>query len=176
MANNRKAKATLKRLQAINSASGRNVKKYDFLKFRSLALDQALLRGRNSDVTNKSAKRKELPTPGLGYAASHEGMTVGHTVVAGHIVNYVSSACSCGGENPNCFRCDGTGFYVLERIGNEVSAAVSGKRKAGKSRGRTLPTETSFSNDTRGGSYAIRENGRFGSGPVHDDYDDESTS
>ena len=119
---------------------------------------------------------KKIPSLGLGYAASHVGMTVSHTVVAGHIVNYVSSACSCGGENPNCFRCDGTGYYVMERVGNEVAVAVSGKRKAGKSRGRTLPTETSFSNDTRGGSYSIRESGRFVSNPVHDDYDDESTS
>ncbi|MDO9225286.1 MAG: hypothetical protein Q8M09_18145 [Pseudomonadota bacterium] len=120
--------------------------------------------------------RTEAPSLGIGDVVSHEGMTIGHTVVAGYMVNFVATSCSCGGENPNCYKCDGTGYYVVERPGCEVVAHCEGKKKKRKSKKRVASTEASFSNDARGGDYAIRENGRFLSNPLHDDYDDESTS
>jgi hypothetical protein len=101
---------------------------------------------------------------------------VGHTIVAGHFVNHVISECTCGGENPNCFKCDGTGYSLIERIGNEVPLRINKKNKRTKSIKRPVPIEASFSNDSRGGTYAIREQGRFLSNPEHDDYGDESTS
>jgi hypothetical protein len=31
-----------------------------------------------------------------------------------------SKACSCLGENPNCYRCYGTGFYESEASSNKL--------------------------------------------------------
>jgi hypothetical protein len=79
----------------------------------------------------------------------------------------IEAKCSCEGENENCFRCNGTGFYKSKIITNleECRARVQEKliRKI------DFTQESNFSNDQRGGLYGIRENGRFSSNPLYDE-------
>lgn len=78
--------------------------------------------------------------------------------------------CSCGGENPNCFKCDGTGYYEREIIVGAEPERPSDRLR--HSLNYTAPVEASFSKDERGGAaFGVRESGRFGSNPLHDDYD-----
>ena len=108
---------------------------------------------------------------GLGESCLNEGKVLGRMTKAGMTIRYENAACSCGGENSNCFKCDGTGYYrreVVETMKLAPSVAVSGSL----GRSEKLPeSETRFSNDARGGGYAIREGERFASNPLHDDYD-----
>lgn len=82
----------------------------------------------------------------------------------------VQSACSCGGENANCFKCFGTGFYEKKEV---LELQLPLTTKSVPARTDRLPT--AFSADARGGGYAIRESGRFLSNPLHDDYGEESS-
>jgi len=73
--------------------------------------------------------------------------------------------CTCRGDNANCFRCDGRGYY--ERAPSKLSmpVPVTSKRSA---------EIVKYESDGRGGSYAVRESGRFLSNAEHDDFGDES--
>ncbi len=109
---------------------------------------------RRRNRKNKSAKRKASPP---------QGNTVS-----------VRAPCTCGGENENCFKCFGTGFYdkvvlksALTTTANDSNPALSRSNMAGPA---------TFSADYRGGVYSVRENGKFSSLPGHDDYGDESLS
>ncbi len=79
----------------------------------------------------------------------------------------IEAKCSCEGENENCFRCDGTGFYKsniitnLEECRDRVQEKVIQKIDSIQ--------ESNFSNDQRGGIYGIRERGRFSSNPLYDE-------
>lgn len=79
----------------------------------------------------------------------------------------VSADCSCGGEFENCFRCSGTGVY--DKI---VAVDEDTSRKTISS----TDTIAGFASDQRGGSFGIREKGRFGSNAEFDDFSDESVS
>jgi hypothetical protein len=86
-------------------------------------------------------------------------------------VEKVSIACSCGGENERCYRCYGLGYYEVSR----QRAAAIGQVSAPPSDVKMSRLAT-FASDSRGGSKALRENGRFDTYPAHDAYDEESSS
>ncbi len=108
---------------------------------------------------------------GLGESCLNEGKVLGRMTKAGMTIRYENAVCSCAGENSNCFKCDGTGYYrreVVESMKHVATVAVSNQRE--QSHISPKP-ETRFSNDARGGEYGIRESGRFASNPLYDDYD-----
>ncbi|GAA0421325.1 hypothetical protein GCM10009094_27020 [Massilia aurea] len=70
------------------------------------------------------------------------------------------------GNNATCFRCDGRGYYEKKSPIKTTSQTVSPEIGA-----RSIVRHES---DSRGGSYGVRENGRFLSNPDHDAYDDEA--
>lgn len=75
------------------------------------------------------------------------------------------SPCSCGGENSNCYKCSGTGYYRKKLVPGAVLASpviADARPLAG------------FSSDSRGGIYGIREQGRFDSRPDYDRFDDDA--
>lgn len=82
----------------------------------------------------------------------------------------VRAPCSCGGENENCFKCYGTGFYDKELTENAAKSLVA---SSNKEKAADLGT---FASDSRGGDYSVREAGKFSSLPLYDDYSDESSS
>ena len=75
-------------------------------------------------------------------------------------------SCSCNGDNPTCFRCDGRGYYERPAL------IVPGQSAKPDLRQRRAIVRNE--NDPRGGAYSVRENGRFLSNAVHDNFDDES--
>ncbi len=79
--------------------------------------------------------------------------------------------CPCGGDNERCYRCDGRGYY-------EVSAAKAARLTVTVPRSAKSKKEqpATFASDSRGSAYGLREQGRFASAPIHDDYGDESSS
>lgn len=79
----------------------------------------------------------------------------------------IESKCSCGGENENCFKCNGTGIYTKKIVSNieECHHAIQEKQ----ARAINSNEESKFSNDQRGGIYGIRERGRFSSNPLHEE-------
>lgn len=81
-------------------------------------------------------------------------------------VPMISVDCSCMGNNATCFRCDGRGYYEKEAPVQTTSQTVLPEISA-----RSI---VRHENDSRGGSYGVRENGRFLSNPDHDAYDDEA--
>ena len=103
--------------------------------------------------------KNEVQVSGLGTLVQNEGTTAS---ARGGTNRTVSARCSCNGENVNCYKCDGTGYYE-KKI---AAGAVGVKRNA-----NAPPVEVTYSNDARGGAYGIRENGRFSSLPLADDYD-----
>jgi len=93
-----------------------------------------------------------------------------------------------GGELPHCPQCDGTGFITLYEIGTETVpsairsvAATGGSVTAmlgeGARVGRPLPTGDHEAIgradplDANCGNQGLRDQGRFGSMPLHDDFD-----
>ncbi len=82
----------------------------------------------------------------------------------GKTVRYEQATCSCGGNNERCSRCFGSGFYT-RKILEEASDAPRPSMESG------IYKESSFSNDSRGGVFSVREVGRFSSNPLHDDHD-----
>jgi hypothetical protein len=106
------------------------------------------------------------PLPGLGAAFQQVGTSLGVVQKAGLVINYEPAACSCGGENPNCCKCDGTGVYRRETVlgyANGPPPPPAVRRRAGDAR-----SESTFSNDPRGDQRGIREEGRFESNPHYD--------
>ena len=87
----------------------------------------------------------------------------------------VRAPCSCNGENENCFKCYGTGFYDKELTEEGEKSLVTSTKIAKQRKQRTTALAT-FASDSRGGDYAVREAGKFSSLPLHDDYSDESSS
>ena len=79
----------------------------------------------------------------------------------------IEAKCRCEGENENCFRCNGTGFYNSQIVTNieECQDIIQEKRTY-----QTNSTqESQFSNDQRGGIYGIRERGRYSSNPLYEE-------
>ena len=79
----------------------------------------------------------------------------------------IVAKCSCEGENENCFRCNGTGFYKSRMVTNieECQDRIQEKRPHQKN----STQESQFSNDQRGGIYGIREHGRYSSNPLYEE-------
>ncbi|WP_314323532.1 hypothetical protein [Comamonas aquatica] len=79
----------------------------------------------------------------------------------------IEAKCSCEGENENCFRCNGTGFYKSRMVTNieECQDRIQEKRNHQKN----STQESQFSNDQRGGIYGIREHGRYSSNPLYEE-------
>lgn len=75
--------------------------------------------------------------------------------------------CSCDGENENCFRCNGTGFYQSKVVTNLEECRERVQEKLTHKTSATQ--ESNFSNDQRGGTYGIREHGRFSSNPLYEE-------
>jgi hypothetical protein len=73
------------------------------------------------------------------------------------------SPCTCGGENINCYKCSGTGYYRKTLAPGAVltTPVIADARPL-----------AGFSSDSRGGIYGIREQGRFDSRPDYDRPDD----
>lgn len=82
-------------------------------------------------------------------------------------ITTIEAKCSCEGENENCFRCDGTGFYKSKLITNLEECRDRVQEKVIQKIDSTQ--ESNFSNDQRGGIYGIRERGRFSSNPLYDE-------
>lgn len=85
------------------------------------------------------------------------------------IVNIITekAECTCGGENEKCFRCGGSGFYTRKIVDDHDGRYIKPSSKSLSVR----VEESNFSNDSRGGIYGIREQGRFMSNPLYDDHD-----
>ena len=109
---------------------------------------------------------KHLPIANFG---TEVGTHLGKVTVGQLAITYEQASCSCGGENEKCFRCDGTGYYTKQVVSTSVNSPSSILRNIRLN--NQASTEISFSNDARGGEYGIREQGRFGSNPLHDDHD-----
>lgn len=79
----------------------------------------------------------------------------------------IKAKCSCAGENENCFRCNGTGFYKSKIVTNieECQDRIQEKR----TQKINSIQESEFSNDQRGGIYGIREHGRYSSNPLYEE-------
>jgi len=84
----------------------------------------------------------------------------------GSAVPMISVDCSCMGNNATCFRCDGRGYYEKKAPIKPPSQTVLSEIGA--------KSIVRHENDSRGGSYGVRENGRFLSNADHDAYDDEA--
>lgn len=107
----------------------------------------------------------------LGETCKNVGGILGRQTKAGMTTRFENADCSCGGENANCFKCDGTGYYrreIVEKMQTEPASSVSKLRSGNVN---STQVEAHFSNDARGGLYGLRECGRFSSNPLHDDYD-----
>jgi hypothetical protein len=100
----------------------------------------------------------------LKFDKRHE--TIRRGKVGNQPVRYATVSCTCGGENANCFKCDGTGNYTGTFLVNPVKDTSA----QASLRSKTRP-EVSLANDSRGGVYSIREYGRFQSNPIEDDFD-----
>lgn len=79
----------------------------------------------------------------------------------------IEAKCSCEGENENCFRCNGTGFYMSQIVTN--IEACQDKIQKNRTHQKNPTPKNQFSNDSRGGIYGIREQGRYLSNPLHED-------
>lgn len=134
-------------------------------------------------------RRKALENGSLARNTATDGVTITRRSVQGNSLspyaavgarmpaqNFPSSAiqektetidCTCHGDNANCFRCDGRGFY--ERVASAFSKPVP------VATGRSAEI-VKYESDGRGGSYAVRESGRFLSNAEHDDFGDESVA
>lgn len=109
---------------------------------------------------------ENLPSTSFG---ADVGTPLGKSSKGQLAITYEQASCSCGGENEKCFRCDGTGYYTKQVVppsANSPSSAHSNLRIKNQP-----PTESSFSNDSRGGDYGIRERGKYGSNPLYDDHE-----
>lgn len=108
----------------------------------------------------------DAPTVGIAAAGESEGSYLGVRTKAGLVIRYESARCTCGGENSNCFKCDGTGVYrreIVEEVLNPDHPPQMARF------GRAVPrSEASFSSDPRGDDRGIRELGRFSSNPLYD--------
>jgi hypothetical protein len=120
-------------------------------------------KGRLSHQTGNVVEH--VPTTSFGAAV---GTYLGASTSGQQAVTYEKASCSCGGENENCFKCDGTGFYTKQVVehSEDLRPPLSKLRNTG-----SVLAESSFSNDARGGEYGIRERGRYGSNPLHDDHE-----
>jgi hypothetical protein len=115
-----------------------------------------------------------MPTqePGLGALARAEGRVRAEVGPGGRVVKRATVQCTCLGMNQNCFKCDGTGYCEIELVNSASSSPIISTQKPSSAH-NPAPTESHFSNDSRGGDpYGIRERGRFSSNPLHDDYDE----
>ena len=123
-------------------------------------------RGRSSGNFQSGSIVENLPMTSFG---TEVGTPLGKATKGQLAITYEQAACSCGGENEKCFRCDGTGYYTKQVVppsANSPSSMHSNLRLKNQA-----SAESSFSNDARGGDYGIRERGRFGSNPLYDDHD-----
>ncbi len=123
-------------------------------------------RGRTSEKFQSESIFENLPITSFG---TEVGTSLGKATKGQLAITYEQASCSCDGENENCFRCDGTGYYtkqVVPNSANSPASILSSLRQRNQA-----ATESSFSNDARGGDYGIRERGRYGSNPLYDDHD-----
>lgn len=107
--------------------------------------------------------------PTLGDASTHVGKVVGTRREGKLLVSRRIEPCTCGWDNENCFKCGGTGYSIHEVVveaGNQPASP-----KAASTKHRPL---AGFASDSRAGGYSIREQGRFDSRPIHDEFGDES--
>lgn len=77
---------------------------------------------------------------------------------------YVAAECSCRGTREECERCAGKGVYPRHEL---VDIGIATEPRSGGLKGRT-GEPIGFSNDSRGGIYVIREQGRFLSNPHYE--------
>lgn len=112
------------------------------------------------------------PPPKIG--ASQRNSGVRHTLQRSPIIKekyiYVTGECSCKGENVRCFKCGGSGEEIKQLVTTQERDTTLFPKV------RTNQTLGAFSTDARGGNFSIRERGKFDSRPLHDEYDDESSS
>jgi hypothetical protein len=109
------------------------------------------------------------PEPGLGAQARSEGSVRAEVGMHGRVLKKATVQCSCLGNNQSCFKCDGTGYCEVELAPEALLDRVDTLR----ARTREAQPEVHFSGDPRGGEpYGIRERGRFGSNPLHDDHNE----
>jgi len=79
----------------------------------------------------------------------------------------IEAKCSCDGENENCFRCNGTGFYKRLIVTNIEECQERIQEKT--IHNTNSIQESQFSNDQRGGIYGVREYGRYSSNPLYEE-------
>lgn len=110
----------------------------------------------------------DTPTIEFGKA---DGAIIKRTYNGGTSIRYEQSICSCNGDNDRCIRCDGTGYYAKKIIEKYENNKTKNSELNKIPENYPSTSENKFSNDSRGGIYGIRERGRFGSNPLHDDHD-----
>ena len=162
-----KTAANERKLQAFHDQMGKNLLEQEAARrayrkkevaFKATVLKKQSVR---HDLNVKSAARKKL----LAIPKVSLPSKISNTLSG--FVPPVTVDCSCGGTNENCFRCAGIGYY----------AAPMGKVNTLLGLKKASPVQLgSYASDSRGGTYSIRENGRFSSLSSFDSFDDESDS
>lgn len=109
-----------------------------------------------------------VPSVSMGAA---NGAVLGSARKSGMQVHFEKAECPCKGENERCSRCDGTGFYVKEVVDQFLTTPSTPWVDHSARKGGSTTQEVSLSNDARGDDYSVRERGRYGSNPLHDDHD-----
>lgn len=77
---------------------------------------------------------------------------------------YVAAECSCRGTREDCARCDGRGVYPRHELVDGTATVHPNRKRPG----REATRPSGFSNDSRGGVFGIREDGRFLSVPHYE--------
>jgi hypothetical protein len=115
---------------------------------------------------------KPTAEPSLGEMIKSAGKFIPKTSSSpdSSIQKYIST-CSCQGINQNCFKCNGSGYCERDIIADPSMQNNSPITNSLNSKKHPPKSETSFAADSRGGIYSIRENGRFMSNPIEDDFD-----
>lgn len=127
---------------------------------------------RDSLVLNYTNATTSATEPSLGEMASSVGKLISKTSqTPNHLTQKYISPCSCQGMNQNCFKCSGTGYCEREIITTPSPHKNSLAANLSDLKTHQPKSEVSFASDSRGGIYSIRENGRFTSDPIEDDYD-----
>ena len=129
-------------------------------------LEHCLMARKRKQKKRSSAVPMPAGTKGIGSLVSSVGLTTATSLSAsGQTVLKQVVQCSCGGENSNCFKCDGIGYYERE-VRLQDGVLVDTRSSFAAARCRANAQEVGFSGDALGGSYGIREHGRFASPPT----------
>lgn len=118
----------------------------------------------NFRVTPRPEKTAQLNPTNAEIAASQINFKTRHgdLLHSSGSSEWFAAECSCQGALDNCSRCAGSGMYAKE-IQSSDSTQVRQRTTSASS-----ASPASLAKDSRGGSFAVREYGKFGSMPSFD--------